>query len=89
MRSCIAPILCICYSNHALDQFLVGLLDANVTNIIRVGGNSRCNRLEPYNLRCRAKPSFDERACEIRKEILPGIEEILKDETQGYQRGNM
>ena len=32
------PILVVCFTNHALDQFLEGLLDAGITNIIRVGG---------------------------------------------------
>ena len=32
------PILVVCYTNHALDQFLEGLLDAGITEIIRMGG---------------------------------------------------
>ncbi len=32
------PILCMCFTNHALDQFLCGLLEAGVTGIVRVGG---------------------------------------------------
>lgn len=33
------PILCICYTNHALDQFLVDLIDTGVSknDIIRIG----------------------------------------------------
>ena len=45
------PILCICYTNHALDQFLEGLLDHDITNIIRMGGRSRSERLKEKNIR--------------------------------------
>ncbi|KAF9905304.1 hypothetical protein EC991_001852 [Linnemannia zychae] len=44
------PILCICYTNHALDQFLEHLLDQGVTSIVRVGARSKSERLEDYNL---------------------------------------
>jgi hypothetical protein len=44
------PILCICYTNHALDQFLEHLLDQKITNIVRVGSQSKSTRLEDYNL---------------------------------------
>ncbi|KAG6440596.1 hypothetical protein O3G_MSEX001366 [Manduca sexta] len=43
------PMLIICYTNHALDQFLEGLLDVT-TNIIRLGSQSKSNLLEPYSL---------------------------------------
>ncbi|CAH2265116.1 jg9273 [Pararge aegeria aegeria] len=43
------PMLIICYTNHALDQFLEGIL--NVTNsIVRLGSQSKSKILEPYNL---------------------------------------
>lgn len=32
------PILCVCFTNHALDQFLEGLLDAGIEGVVRVGG---------------------------------------------------
>ncbi|KAF9919050.1 hypothetical protein BX616_002398 [Lobosporangium transversale] len=44
------PILCICYTNHALDQFLEHLLDKKITKIVRVGARSKSERLEDYNL---------------------------------------
>ena len=28
-------ILCVCYTNHALDQFLEALLDKGITDIVR------------------------------------------------------
>ncbi|KAK0051438.1 NFX1-type zinc finger-containing protein 1 [Biomphalaria pfeifferi] len=44
------PILVVCYTNHALDQFLEGILKFCSEGIIRVGGNSKCEALESYNL---------------------------------------
>ncbi|RUS32760.1 hypothetical protein BC938DRAFT_474405 [Jimgerdemannia flammicorona] len=58
------PILCICYTNHALDQFLEHLLDQNVKSIVRVGAQSKSERLQDHNLeqlmRSQAR-SFDTR----------------------------
>ncbi|KAF9968941.1 hypothetical protein BGZ73_009007, partial [Actinomortierella ambigua] len=44
------PILCICYTNHALDQFLEHLLDQGVTSLVRIGGRSQSERLQQYSL---------------------------------------
>ncbi|GJJ72575.1 hypothetical protein EMPS_04933 [Entomortierella parvispora] len=49
-KSEIGPILCICYTNHALDQFLEHLLDKGIDKIVRVGARSQSEKLEPYNL---------------------------------------
>ena len=44
-----SPILLVCYTNRALDSFLEDMLD--VTNkIIRIGGRSKSEILEIYNL---------------------------------------
>lgn len=43
-------ILCVCYTNHALDQFLESLLDKGITSIVRIGSRSKSARLERYNL---------------------------------------
>lgn len=45
------PIVCVCYTNHALDQFLESLLDAGIEDIVRVGGGSKSERLQELNLR--------------------------------------
>ncbi|OJD16729.1 hypothetical protein ACJ73_08855, partial [Blastomyces percursus] len=45
------PILCVCYTNHALDQLLVHLLDDRIKGIIRIGSRSKSERLEDFNLR--------------------------------------
>ena len=45
-----APILVVCYTNHALDQFLEGIhkleVEGNRPNIIRVGGRCKSESLE-------------------------------------------
>lgn len=43
------PMLVICYTNHALDQFLEGLLDTT-KSIIRLGSQSKSKILESYSL---------------------------------------
>uniref|UniRef100_M4BLR6 Uncharacterized protein n=1 Tax=Hyaloperonospora arabidopsidis (strain Emoy2) TaxID=559515 RepID=M4BLR6_HYAAE len=47
----ISPILIVCYTNHALDQFLCHLLDAGITKLVRIGGQCKEPRLEDYNLK--------------------------------------
>ncbi|KAH7040050.1 uncharacterized protein B0I36DRAFT_234919 [Microdochium trichocladiopsis] len=47
----LGPILCVCYTNHALDQLLEHLLDSGVERIIRIGSRSKSERLEQLNLR--------------------------------------
>ncbi|OCL03127.1 P-loop containing nucleoside triphosphate hydrolase protein, partial [Glonium stellatum] len=47
----LGPILCVCYTNHALDQLLEHLLDKGVTQIIRMGSRSKSERLGSLNLR--------------------------------------
>ncbi|KAF9966742.1 hypothetical protein BGZ70_001435 [Mortierella alpina] len=44
------PIVCICYTNHALDQFLEHMLDEGITSIARIGSRSKAERLDSYNL---------------------------------------
>ncbi|KAI1439194.1 hypothetical protein GGR50DRAFT_7191 [Xylaria sp. CBS 124048] len=47
----LGPILCITYTNHALDQLLEHLMDDGTTQIIRIGGRSKSERLVKVNLR--------------------------------------
>lgn len=39
-ESPLGPILCVCFTNHALDQFLEGLLDAGIDKV-------RCGKAVP------------------------------------------
>ncbi|KAG9186672.1 hypothetical protein G6011_09780 [Alternaria panax] len=47
----LGPILIVCYTNHALDQFLEHLLDIGVKKLIRMGGMSKSKKLLNHNLR--------------------------------------
>ncbi|KAI0881097.1 uncharacterized protein GGS22DRAFT_75682 [Annulohypoxylon maeteangense] len=49
-RASLGPILCVCYTNHALDQLLVHLKRDNV-KIIRIGSRSKAEELDGLNLR--------------------------------------
>ncbi|GAB5569115.1 NFX1-type zinc finger-containing protein 1 [Prionailurus iriomotensis] len=45
------PILVVCYTNHALDQFLEGIYKCQKTSIVRVGGRSNSEILKQFTLR--------------------------------------
>lgn len=47
----LGPILVVTFTNHALDQSLEHLLDHGITQIIRLGSNSRSERMADINLR--------------------------------------
>ncbi|KAJ9573473.1 hypothetical protein L9F63_009133, partial [Diploptera punctata] len=44
------PILIVCYTNHALDQFLEGLIPMT-NSIVRIGGQSKNDSLKSFNLK--------------------------------------
>ncbi|EGZ19855.1 hypothetical protein PHYSODRAFT_298238 [Phytophthora sojae] len=46
----VTPVLIVCYTNHALDQFLCQLLDVGITKLVRVGGQCKEPRLDQYKL---------------------------------------
>eukprot|EP00057_Strongylocentrotus_purpuratus_P033906 XP_793224.3 PREDICTED: NFX1-type zinc finger-containing protein 1-like [Strongylocentrotus purpuratus] len=45
-----SPILLVCYTNHALDQFLEGILTFHDSGIVRVGSRSKSEKLQSFNL---------------------------------------
>lgn len=47
----LGPILVVCYTNHALDQFLEHLVKVGSDKVIRIGGESKSQILEGKNLR--------------------------------------
>ncbi|KAM0324565.1 hypothetical protein ACHAQA_007950 [Verticillium albo-atrum] len=51
----LGPIVCVCYTNHALDQLLEHLVDGGVTQIVRIGSRSKSDRLADVNLRVVAR----------------------------------
>ena len=52
-----SAMLMVCYTNHALDQFLEGVLKFQQTGVIRVGGRSSSESLKAYNLQEHTQPS--------------------------------
>ena len=48
-------ILIECYTNHALDQFLEGLLNKGMKGIVRIGGRSKSSKLEAMNVKTLAE----------------------------------
>ncbi|XP_033625781.1 NFX1-type zinc finger-containing protein 1-like isoform X2 [Asterias rubens] len=53
------PILIVCYTNHALDQFLEGVLKFE-KNIVRIGGRSQSETLKTFNLNNLTKRTSNE-----------------------------
>jgi DNA polymerase III delta prime subunit len=52
----LGPVLCVTYTNHALDQLLEALIDKGVTSqIVRIGSQSKSDQLRSLNLRHIAK----------------------------------
>uniref|UniRef100_UPI00398E6CFF NFX1-type zinc finger-containing protein 1-like n=1 Tax=Pristiophorus japonicus TaxID=55135 RepID=UPI00398E6CFF len=45
-----SPILVVCYTNHALDQFLEGILTFLETGLVRVGGRSSSELLSQFSM---------------------------------------
>ncbi|XP_041334664.1 NFX1-type zinc finger-containing protein 1 isoform X2 [Pyrgilauda ruficollis] len=45
------PILIVCYTNHALDQFLEGILSFALDGIVRIGGRSSSAALHRFTLK--------------------------------------
>ncbi|KAJ7338266.1 hypothetical protein JRQ81_011010 [Phrynocephalus forsythii] len=46
-----APCLVVCYTNHALDQFLEGILEFLPSGVVRVGGRSRSEKVMACSLK--------------------------------------
>lgn len=83
-----SPILIICFTNHALDQFLEGLLDTT-HDIVRVGSQSKHKKLEPFNIKNKRALYSDQAVSQKRREVrsvlteLKTIDENLKIIEQG------
>ncbi len=46
----LGPIICVCYTNHALDQLLENLIKGGVEQLIRLGSRSKSEILQGLNL---------------------------------------
>ncbi|KAG0635516.1 hypothetical protein HOY80DRAFT_1011825 [Tuber brumale] len=51
LKTKIGPIICVCYTNHALDQFLEHLLGEGITNIVRIGSRSKHEQIASLSLK--------------------------------------
>ena len=81
-----SPMLMVCYTNHALDQFLEKVLAFNSERgaIIRVGGRSKSEHLEDCNLkvftrnnRRHAKRSFIQGKIEDNKTEMENVKKVI------------
>ncbi|XP_069679800.1 NFX1-type zinc finger-containing protein 1-like isoform X4 [Periplaneta americana] len=72
------PILVVCYTNHALDQFLEGLL-CTTEELVRVGGQSKSEYLRKFNLN-------QKRHLEVRKFACTQLSLSIKREMENYVR---
>ncbi|KAI4120999.1 MAG: hypothetical protein LQ338_006622 [Usnochroma carphineum] len=46
----LGPIICVCYTNHALDQLLENLIKDGVEQVVRIGSRSKSEALQNVNL---------------------------------------
>jgi FtsZ-binding cell division protein ZapB len=91
------PILMICYTNHALDQFLeMCVKECKLTSgVVRVGGRSKSESLKPFFLSTlKFGASFNKLNWEIRNareriESLQGEIEILKEKLSRIQANSV
>ncbi|KAF9354491.1 hypothetical protein BGX34_010978 [Mortierella sp. NVP85] len=87
------PILCICYTNHALDQFLEHLLEEGIKNIIRVGSRSNSEEVKKHTLqgsfRAYKRPRrIKKRIAELNKQWR-AYSERIKELQNGLQSGDL
>ncbi|KAG5978480.1 hypothetical protein E4U55_006169 [Claviceps digitariae] len=89
----LGPILCVCYTNHALDQLLEHLLDKGIDKVIRIGSRSKSERMINLNLK-NIVQAFDKTKSEkaeigkaygeikrISQEIVSGMRELAASQT--------
>ncbi|ESO06284.1 hypothetical protein HELRODRAFT_65033 [Helobdella robusta] len=83
------PILVICYTNHALDQFLEGIAKFMTKGIVRVGGRSKSKEIDKFFLKNikrnvfssrRLPPHIYEGKKHVRNEML-NLERVIEDVT--------
>ncbi|KAL8616355.1 hypothetical protein ACOMHN_032209 [Nucella lapillus] len=67
------PILVVCYTNHALDQFLEGILEFCPDGIVRVGSRCKTPQLEPFNLK------NIRRQIRMKKKVSKSVHYSIKD----------
>ena len=76
-----SPILVVCYTNHALDQFLEGILQIT-ESVTRVGGRGKSECLERFNLNARKKLSKESFPLRNLKRELSSIQAKIEEEKE-------
>lgn len=46
----LGPVICVCYTNHALDQLLEHLVQDGIKQVVRIGSRSKSELLQEVNL---------------------------------------
>ncbi|RHZ73578.1 hypothetical protein Glove_230g78 [Diversispora epigaea] len=74
----IGPILTICYTNHALDNFLEDLLKNGIDNIVRIGSRSKSEIISEFSLeeKCRNRKGQNKW---LVRQTHQDLEEIIKE----------
>lgn len=77
---CSSIIMIVCYTNHALDQFLEGIMQFN-SNIVRLGGRSKSKVLENYTLKIKRKNLMRSRGMSEEEALLSRRQLLSKQHT--------
>ena len=78
----LGPIVCVCYTNHALDQLLEHLVKDGVEQLIRLGSRSKSELLQDLNLRHISKQIRPTKAEGYEKHLLYEQLDIDLDEIE-------
>ncbi|PIK53269.1 hypothetical protein BSL78_09843 [Apostichopus japonicus] len=79
------PLMVVCYTNHALDQFLEGITEFEPHGIVRIGGRSSSEKLRDFNLsKLRQSASTGKSAIweygQVRREMVSTAKKIENSE---------
>ncbi|KAL9077278.1 MAG: hypothetical protein Q9157_003443 [Trypethelium eluteriae] len=77
----LGPIICVCCTNHALDQLLEELVTSGIQDIVRIGGFSKSSMMDEFNLRNIAEAmsstrTESRRSWETKKILMHDIDEL-------------
>ena len=77
------PILVVCYTNHALDQFLEGIHEYHPDGIVRVGGRSNSEKMQECSLRQKKRELQQAKAMprEIRRAFFEIHQEVRYEQS--------
>ena len=92
VKAHLGPVICVCYTNHALDQLLEHLVKADIKQIIRIGGQSKSEVLQDVNLSKVAKQAADtpterRRRWELHKQ-REGLSDSVKNDLATFEDVN-